>query len=396
MPVKLGIFAFYPDIFRAPLWSRLASSRKLDICVYYFATEKASGSNPTNDGKRNVVAPVASSAYKSKFIQVAESNPLRAKIPNADAFFRQERLDVAVIDGCYSRCEQQIRKYAEKYHFRIILRGEMGLSALMAASGVPEFMSRTLRQYPFRIRRTIDAFCPTGRYAEQRLLEQGIAPEKIFPSPFAIDTGAVEAQKKRYCREAIRKELDLSEDATVFLFAGDLTPIEKPLVVADAVTTLKNYPRIAMIFLGTGKLAPVIEQKLRPLLQERLLMPGSCDFDSSGCFFAIADVLVMPSGHGAGGPTVALAMHWEMPSIICDKCGDGGELIINGYTGFSYREHEIDALVRYMRKFLAEPELAVKMGFAARQEAGNYTVEEGVAGIVGALKYIGKNKREKG
>ncbi len=386
--MKVGLFAFYPDVFRAPLWRKLASHRQLDIYVYYFTT--AISSKPpvaTTDNNAETADPVVISGYESRFIRVTEPDPFSAKIPDPDTFFKRELFDVVIIDGCLSRCERQIRKYAKKYHYKIILRGEMGLAAQMI-SNMPEIMVKTLDRYPARIRRRIDAFCPTGRNAEQRLQEQGIAPEKIFPSPFSIDTEAVKTQKKLYCREIIQKELGLPDDTFVFLFAGDITPNEYPLTVVDAILKLQDYPKIAIVFLGEGELASKVETKLRPILSERLVMPGRCDFDSSGYYFAISDVLVMPSGHGAGGPTVALAMHWEMPAIISDRCGEGGELVINGFTGFSYPDQQVDSLVRYMRKFLVDKELAVKMGLAALHAAENYTIKEGVAGIISALKFI--------
>jgi glycosyltransferase involved in cell wall biosynthesis len=372
--IKIGIFAQQPNPYQLPLWRELSKVADLSVRVFYFSHSTGIYSSY---GRADL------EGYDYEFIK-GKGKPPNSIIPHPDDFFKRERFDIVLINNYRGRCERQIRKYSQKYNFKVIFRGEithMEASNLMGRSMVKHFYLRWFYS-------EIDAFCPVGHDAERHLQSKGIPEWKLFFSPNSIDDKAVERQKSIYKQEKVREELGLRDSDIVFLFAGDLIKQNQPLMFAKACQELRDYPKLAVIFLGEGDLADEVENILRPIIGHRLIMPGKCKLDQAGYYFAASDVFVMPSEYCVWGLAVNLAMHWEKPVIVSDRCGCCRDLVIDGYTGYSHFYRDELSLTRYMRKFLTEPELAHKMGVAAYKEVKNYTMDKSIEGIVDAINYL--------
>jgi glycosyltransferase involved in cell wall biosynthesis len=82
------------------------------------------------------------------------------------------------------------------------------------------------------------------------------------------------------------------------------------------------------------------------------------------------------------------AMQWGLPTIINNACECGGEFVIDGYTGYSFYDNDEDAIVRYMRKFITNPELIGRMREATTNQISNYTVQASAEGFIDAIDFV--------
>lgn len=380
--VKVGIFLNSPDIFLAPLWRILSRVEDLKIKVFYFSdicTDGYSLQNKTQDGNDSVLA-----GYQYEFIKSSSKKPQKLTLDNPEKLLNREKFDVVMLCGYHQPYERQIRKLAHDFNFKIIFRGE--ITDMQRSPNIFTAISRHL--YLRWFYSGISAFCPIGRDAENHLLDKGIPEGKLFFSPNAVDDQFIENQKNIYKREVVREELGIGENNIVFLFSGSMDQCNQPLLLAEAVMELSDYPQLVMIFIGDGKQYHDVCKMLTAKFGNRVFIPGYCDQERSSYFFAAADVFVLPSEYDPWCLAVNQAMHWGMPVIVSDRCGCCRDLVIDGYTGYSFYYRDKESLVRYIRKFLVEPELSSKMGRSAYKEIRNYTLEQSVSGITEAIKYV--------
>jgi glycosyltransferase involved in cell wall biosynthesis len=82
----------------------------------------------------------------------------------------------------------------------------------------------------------------------------------IDPTPFASAVGR---------RSTLRRQLGLSEEARILLFAGRMTPEKNPLFAVDVLAELRQYdPSVIGMFVGAGSLETAVRAHVRKLGQE--------------------------------------------------------------------------------------------------------------------------------
>jgi hypothetical protein len=91
---------------------------------------------------------------------------------------------------------------------------------------------------------------------------------------YSVNDSLIERQKAAFPRGEARKSLGLSAETLLFLFSGKLISRKQPLLLAQAAASLVKNRRFTLCYLGAGKQLSAVESLLRPLLGERLLLPG--------------------------------------------------------------------------------------------------------------------------
>ena len=125
---------------------------------------------------------------------------------------------------------------------------------------------------------------------------------------------------------------------------------------------------------------------LRPLLGERLLMPGFVNQSELGRYFAAADVFVLPSAYDTWGLVVNEAMHWGLPCVVSDKTGCHRDLVEAGVSGFIHGWDNAHDLQVHLQRFLDEPELAPRLGKNALARIEPYRIARTAADLGDALR----------
>jgi glycosyltransferase involved in cell wall biosynthesis len=104
--------------------------------------------------------------------------------------------------------------------------------------------------------------------------------------------------------------------------------------------------------------------------------------------YSLGDVLVLPSfGEGeTWGLAVNEAMNLGCPAIVSTHVGCGPDLIIEGETGWAFPAGNIEALTTLLKQVLMlDAEALRRMGEAARDRVGGYSLKAATAGLKMAL-----------
>ncbi|MDD5728690.1 MAG: glycosyltransferase [Victivallales bacterium] len=295
-----------------------------------------------------------------------------------------EEIDVAVIFDYWYHFERQIEKLASKYNYKVILHSMIERIIDLQNKSESFFGNLHLR-WCFN---NIDAFCLLGYTAKWRLGKLGVPQEKIFLAPNVIEDSLVTAQKALYNRSLIREELDIPDDDIVFLLYHDWMNDQQATSLMRSMSLLKDYPHIVLIFIGEETKKSNIYNLLNRDFQGRLIVCGKCGIQKIGYYFCASDVFVMSASKYYWGDMSNYAMQWGLPTIINNGCECGGEYVIDGYTGYSFYGSHDEAVVRYMRKFITNPELILRMREATANQVQNYTVQASAEGFIDAVNFV--------
>ena len=374
---KIGIFTTDFNIRQLALWRFVNSQEEFDVKMYIFTYDSEISDTEIKS---------YSSLLKGLEFELVPSTKGKIRIPHK--LLEKGNMDVAVLYDYWYHFERQIVKQASAGGYKVVLHTMIERIMDLQKKSESFFANLHLR-WKFS---NIDAFCLLGYTAKWRLRNLGVPSGKIFLAPNVIDDSLVEAQKKLYDRNKIREELDIPKNDIVFLLYHDWMHDTQATSLMRAMTLLKNYPQIALIFIGEETKKKDIYDLLHKDFKGRLIVAGKSSIEKSGYYFCASDVFVMSASKYYWGDMGNFAMQWGLPIIINNACECGGEFVIDGYTGYSFYDNDSDALVRYMRKFIKNPELIPQMRTATENQVKNYTVQTSAKGFVDAINFVLKNQ----
>jgi glycosyltransferase involved in cell wall biosynthesis len=153
------------------------------------------------------------------------------------------------------------------------------------------------------------------------------------------------------------------------VFVGRLAPAKAQFMLIEAVAILRDRGRrIALTLVGEGPARP----RLVALVKERDLdaevkLVGACNHDRVAAFYRDSDAFVLGS-FAEGVPVVLMeAMAMEVPCIATWIAGVP-ELIENGVDGLLVAPADPLALAEAIVRLIDDPELARRLGAAARRK----------------------------
>jgi 1,2-diacylglycerol 3-alpha-glucosyltransferase len=163
-------------------------------------------------------------------------------------------------------------------------------------------------------------------------------------------------------------------DEIVLISAGRLA-IEKnweTLIEAAAIVMLK-YPNVRLVLLGDGSEGKKLRKIAKHLgIGGRVEMPGGIDLDQVGHYLVAADVFCFASVAEAQGLVTLEAMAAGLPVAAVDGSGTR-DVLEDGVQGF-LTVNDAEALGKGIEKLVADQELRLKMGAAAKRRAREFDI----------------------
>lgn len=167
-------------------------------------------------------------------------------------------------------------------------------------------------------------------------------------------------------KQMCRKRLGVSPTSKVVLFAGNITKQKRPDRFIEIIKQLKNdNPDVKAWIVGDGPLREYTENLVQ------LSGLSSCVTfwgyqQQIGTFMSAADLLILPSD-SEGLPGVVLeAAYFGVPSVAANV-GGINECIQSGKNGFIVDKNDIKEYITKLDLLLAENELCLEMGKAAKE-----------------------------
>ena len=242
--------------------------------------------------------------------------------------------------------------------------------------------------------RHADALVVYGEHVRRYLVSEGVAPERIFVAPHAVDNEAHSRPVEPREIEALRAELGVERGQKIVLYLGRFVE-EKGLVhLLRAFASLGREDAV-LVLAGAGEERDRLAAEVRRLGLTRLVrFAGYVPSERTVVYFAAAYVYVLPSittptFKEPWGLVVNEAFNQGLPVIATDAVGAAaGGLLRDGESGRVVPERSEPALASALAMLLDDPAERDRMSRAARAAVRRWSIEEMIAGFCAALEFV--------
>ena len=172
-----------------------------------------------------------------------------------------------------------------------------------------------------------------AQHMVERMVEMGVAREKIKLIYFGVDTEKFNAKK----RDAkIKEELNITSDSPIVISLRGMSPIyDLESLVKAAPLVLEKVPEVKFIIVGDGEQRSYLENLATSLaVIDSIRFVGPVSNSDIPRYLASSDVYVSTSLSDAGlAASTAEAMACELPTVVTDF-GDNSHWVKEGQGGY--------------------------------------------------------------
>ena len=228
----------------------------------------------------------------------------------------------------------------------------------------------------------VDRFLAVGTPNKNFYLSYNIAPEKIVLCQYTVDNDFF---YQKYCESAkkigeIKASLQLAVDRPIILYASKFITRKYPIDLLHAFRKLNVSIKPYLLFIGTGETLNAVKAEAQSD-QDSVRFLGFKNQSELPDYYAIADVLVLPSERETWGLIVNEAMNAECAIVVSDQVGCAIDLVKSGVNGFIFPARDVAALSECLRKIITDSALCDSMKKNSRKIISHWGLPETVNGL---------------
>lgn len=397
-PVRLGYLVSHPIQYQAPLLRRIAREPGIDLHVLFGSDFSLRTYRDEGFGAEVAWDVPLLEGYSSEFLPVLRDRRTTsiASPMNLGIFDRlrgsaaSPGIDVLWVHGYSTVNALHGMMAARALDIPVLLRAESWLRDRPRSDA--KLMAK---QAFFRgLRRLVDAVLPIGTlnaaYWDAYLGED--VPQ--FLMPYAVDNTFFRSRSEAAGsgREALQRELNLTQGRQVILFASKLQTRKRCADLLKAYGCLcasrrdSHFAPPYLLIVGDGEERENLERASTGM--EGVRFCGFRNQSELPRFFDLADVFVLPSQHEPWGLIVNEVMNAGRAVILSDDVGCQPDLITDGVEGCVFPVGNVDCLTAALHRVLDEPGRAATMGDHGRHRIASWSFEQDVQALHAALAYV--------
>lgn len=228
-----------------------------------------------------------------------------------------------------------------------------------------------------------DAVATSGEASAEYMRALGAEPERVFIAPFCGDpvVFAREAGKVKPAEEKRRRGFP----NRLVLYSGRLVQAKGVFVLLEAFRSVSRaLPDAGLAVVGDGPERSAMQEFCRHANLDRVFFEGPQEYERMPYYYALADVLALPTFSDPWGFVVNEAFACGVPAIVSHVAGVCDDLIVDGETGFAVEPGDVDGLAEKLLQILRNDDLRVRMGANCRRIIARYTPEACARGLLAA------------
>ncbi len=213
----------------------------------------------------------------------------------------------------------------------------------------------------------------------------------LFTMPYAVDNDYFQqrSQESRDGRAKLMEELKLQAGKPMILFASKLQSRKRCGDLLEAYRNLSVEREIEplpyLVIVGDGEERAELESRAGAYGLDGVRFCGFRNQSELPGFFDLATVFVLPSRHEPWGLIVNEVMNAGRAVIVSDDVGCQPDLVTDGVEGCVFPAGDVLALTDALRKVLATPVTAARMGERGLERIRTWSFEEDIRGLRQAL-----------
>ena len=357
---KLAIIAPTCFYYQAPLFRALAANDRINLIVYFCSNEGSSGKDVKSvygyDQNWGVEEQLLE-GYSSKLLKNHSPKGSYLKSLTGLANFgvwdelRRERPDAVVIMSWMNPTWWLAFLACLRFKIPVLFMTDANFYAEELINTWKSWIKRyCLGKFLFPL--TAGFLC-AGTANRLLYSSHGVQDEKLVP--FAYSWGYQQLIEKseglRNQRLQLRKKHGVPEDASIVLYCGRLSSEKASMELLKAYQ-LVSHPKKALVLIGDGSLRSQMQDFIDLHGLESVYFMGFKNRNDLSDFYALADILVLPSNRETWGLVVNEALSFSLPVVVSDQVGSGVDLVISDENGYIFPAGEIQALADQISKLL--------------------------------------------
>jgi glycosyltransferase involved in cell wall biosynthesis len=242
-----------------------------------------------------------------------------------------------------------------------------------------------------------DGFLAIGTLNAEYYQSYGIAPERIFRVPYAVDNRFFrdKARAASPDRENLRRELGLEPGRPIILYASKLSPVKHGADLLEAYLQMSpdpaQEPHPYLLFIGDGDQRETMEARARTLNWRSIKFLGFKNQTELPRYYDLCDVLVLPSVFEPWGLVINEVMNAGRAVVVSDQVGCAPNLVLSGENGYIFKTGDIDGLRQALVNIVDDTQKCRAMGQKSLEIVEKWGIEEDIAGLKQALAFVVEN-----
>ena len=383
--MRLAYLVSHPIQYQAPLLREIARQPGLDLTVLFLSDVSTRAYRDPGFGEDVRWDVPLLDGYRHEFL------PTLGRFPyGISRALKRGRFDALWVHGYNHYANVWAIRAAKRLGIKVYLRGES--TKISAPRGPLKNFLKSLYLRP--LFSLCDGFLYIGNRNREYYESYGVAKEKLFPVPYAVDNAFFQERAAAAAkdREVFRASLGLEPGRPVILFAGKLMERKHPHDLLEAYLRLspdgKSEPRPYLLFVGNGDQRLKLEAKAASTGWNSIHFLGFKNQTQLPAFYDLCDVFVLPSTHEPWGLAVNEAMNSGKAVIVSDQVGCAPDLVEDGENGYVFPAGNIALLADRLLSVTADPSLARRMGDNGRYLIEKASFQEDIAGLRRALEAV--------
>ncbi|MGJ8592097.1 MAG: glycosyltransferase family 4 protein [Aquaticitalea sp.] len=371
---KLAIITTHPIQYNAPWFRLLAERGNCEVKVFYTWSQSKESVTDRTFGKEIKWDLPLLEGYQFEFVENVSKNPgshhfFGIDCPSLISDITNYQPDAILFFGWKFKSHFKAMRHF-KGKIPVWFRGDSTL-----LDEVADIKSKVRRLILKKVYNYVDKAFYVGKASKAYFLKHNLKENQLVYAPHAIDNNRfMDDESKQYGTivRQWRKELGISDDDIVVLFAGKFESKKQPLFLIKAFIEANNDRKnsLKLIMVGNGPqesdIIDTIENaeniQLLPF-QNQTQMP---------LVYRLCDVFCLPS-KGPGetwGLAVNEAMACGKPVIVSNRVGCAEDLVKSGSNGYVFSYDSNTELVSCMTSLTFES--LKKMGEQAERDIQNF------------------------
>jgi glycosyltransferase involved in cell wall biosynthesis len=295
--------------------------------------------------------------------------------------------DVILCGGYNYFASWQALLWARNHKVPFFLWSESNVQDMRRGHALVEFLKAEFL-------RKCSGFVVPGRSALEYLRIHKINKGAIFTAPNAVDNDlfATAAASARQKAAAWRRELALP--ARYFLFVGRLVREKGVFELLSAYAKLDESMRrqIGLVLVGDGACRQQLESQASSIVPGGVRFAGFAQRDQLAIYYALAEMLILPTYTDTWGLVVNEALACGLPVIVSQVAGCAADLVKENWNGLLVTPKDVPSLTSAMRSLADQPNVRLSMGANSMQRISGYSPKDWSAGVARLVQAAGDTR----
>ncbi len=377
---RLLYIVSHPIQYQAPLLRLISQTSDMEITTVFYWDKKAEAR--FDEGFNRTVewdVPLLSGYQYFYLNACAKSEKKIQKLLALWKMIDSKKYDIVWTHGYADFYTIAAIFFAKLKGLKVFVRGESMLFDKTHIAFKKKLLFKILNKF-------VDRYLSIGTHNRNFYFKNGICEKKVFLCHYAVNNDYFRGKYLQTKDKigTLKLGLKLDTDRPIILYASKFITRKHPIDLLNAyflLSTDGSEPKPYLLLIGTGETYGSVLAKAAEKKWDSIRFLGFKNQSELPDYYALADILVLPSERENWGLVVNEAMNADCAIIVSDQVGCAVDLVQEGANGYIYPARDVTILSHYLSQLTSNPERCEKMKIKSSEIISTWGLTESVMGL---------------